>query len=497
MTDLRMAIAGFDTITALVLGDMVLDTYHEGTADRLCSEGPVPVVRKVATHHAPGGAANTAANLRALGAQVRLVSRVGNDSAARQLQRFCHDAAIDSTGVVIDPAWATPQKIRILADGHYVVRFDDEAGATVEGAIIGRLIAALETAYPACDIVVISDYGYGVASGAVLARLGELARQHPKPILVDSKHLLALRDLPLVAVTPNLHEVCEVLALDLPERQSAMTLSIAAIAELGRRLLARMRTHAVVVTLAARGALVVSRDGAQHHLPAHPVVQAHDVGAGDSFTAALSLAVAQGLPLADAVQLGLDAASIAVRKPRTAIVTQRELAQLVQQRALDQPQSEASFDELIATVRERRQAGATIVFTNGIFDELTGDQIVLLQRARALGDLLVVGLNSDASLAQLRGKRRVRHSLAERMLLVRALACVDHVVPFDDADPSDLIRALQPQIYVKGSTYLDAALPESDAVREYGGRTIIITVDRTPPLAPPAVVPDVSSEVSA
>ncbi|HVI17240.1 MAG TPA: PfkB family carbohydrate kinase, partial [Gaiellales bacterium] len=184
----------------------MLDSYLEGTAARICTEGPVPVVRKTAEQRAPGGAANTAANLRALGAEVCLLGIVGGDAAGRLLRAALQKSGVDDRWLVEDSRAGTLHKLRILADGQYVVRFDEGETRQCAPATEARLIAHLEERFPRCDLVVVSDYRYGVASDALLTRLKALRAAQPSVLLVDSKALQRFAALGATVVTPNQHE---------------------------------------------------------------------------------------------------------------------------------------------------------------------------------------------------------------------------------------------------------------------------------------------------
>src|SRR5437764_5839429 len=193
----------FRRLRALVIGDAMLDSYLEGRAARLCSEGPVPVVQKTSEQHAPGGAANTAANLRALGAQVAFLGVLGRDAPGALLRSAFREQGIDERWLVEDEHGATPHKVRILADGQYVVRFDegDRRRCSAEGQ--QRLLANLEVAFRWCDLVVVSDYGYGVASPELIERLRALRAARPRVLLVDPKDLRRFRHAGATVITPN------------------------------------------------------------------------------------------------------------------------------------------------------------------------------------------------------------------------------------------------------------------------------------------------------
>lgn len=473
MIDPLDAVRRFGGLRALVIGDVMLDSYLEGHATRLCSEGPIPVVTRTAIERTPGGAANSAANARALGATVILLGVVGNDEAGRQLRAALRERDIAERWLVQDDGAATLHKTRIVADGQYAVRFDEGDGHVsprAEQALLDRL----DDAYAACDVVIIADYGYGVASDRLIARLCQLrATNAPRPLIVDAKDVRRFAAASATVITPNLHEARMALGADRATRgliPADPTVGL----DLARRLLGLLDAEQVVVTLAADGACLCDRGDLAVHLPAHPVIRANDVGAGDTFTTALALALAAGTSIEAAAQVGLDAAGLAVAKARTAVVTGHELLGRVGLRCQTSTDDGLDLPELVIRLERERAAGRTIVFTNGVFDILHVGHVQLLRRAKALGDLLVVGVNSDPSVRRLKGPTRPVNQERDRLALVMALDVVDHAVLFDADSPTDLIRALRPHIHVKGGDYAGKQLAEEVAVAEVGARTVLL-----------------------
>ena len=473
MIDPLDAVRRFGGLRALVIGDAMLDSYLEGRATRLCSEGPVPVVARTAIERVPGGAANSAANARALGATVDFLAVVGNDEAGQHLRTALRERNIDDRWLVEDDAAVTLHKLRIVADGQYAVRFDEGDGrvsSPAEQALLDRL----GDAYAACDVVIIADYGYGVASDRLIARLRELrATSMPRPLIVDTKDVRRFATAGATVVTPNLHEARMALGEDRTTRGSFPADPVLGL-DLARRLLRLLDAEHVIVTLGAEGACLHNRADLAVHLLAHPVVRANDVGAGDTFSTALALALTAGVTVEEATRVGLDAAGLAVAKSRTATVTGQELLGRVGLRCQTATDQGLDLPDLVTRLEWERATGRTIVFTNGVFDILHVGHVQLLRRAKALGDLLVVGVNSDRSVRRLKGPGRPMNQERDRLALVMALDAVDHAVLFDADDPADLIRALRPHIQVKGGDYAGKQLPEEAAVAEIGARTVLL-----------------------
>ncbi|HZC04582.1 MAG TPA: PfkB family carbohydrate kinase [Ktedonobacterales bacterium] len=497
----------FRHLRVLVIGDAILDTYLLGAAERLCVEGPVPVVRKQSERRVPGGAANTASNLRALGASVTYLGLIGRDAAGAMLRDMIQRQGIEDRWLLEDDAVTTQHKLRIIADGQYVVRFDEGATNTPAMSTRCRLREGVESELARCDVVVISDYCYGALDDALIAHVKAQREQRDAPLVVDSKQLARFRTARASVVTPNLAE-----ARALVEAHGSLAAPLtrgddpkARVAEgerLAEALLEILDTQIAAVTMAADGVALAARDGRRWRIPAYPIARPNDVGAGDSFTSALALALAAGAAPDEAARIGVDAASIAVSKRFTSLVEHRELLQRVSlresasdERARFWTGSPATRRNALQNIQARldleRAAGRTVVFTNGVFDVLHAGHIAYLRQAKALGDTLVVGVNSDTSVERLSGARPSRMtSERDRLALIAALEVVDYAVLFDEETPARLIRALRPHIHVKGGDYADEALPESEAVREVGGRVVIV------PLAGDAVAEEPGRIVS-
>lgn len=457
----------FRRLRVLVIGDAMLDSYLEGDAARLCTEGPVPVVRATVEERSPGGAANTAANLRSLGAEVSFLGLIGRDPAGALLRDALRARDVADSWLVEDPGISTLHKLRILANGQYVVRYD--SGDTRSCSRDARLavLARIEEALPLCDVVVISDYAYGMIADDLLTCIRALRTRYPCPLVVDSKNLLDFAQAGATAVTPNHLEA----RLAVKGTASTGPTSIEAARADGQALLGLINAQFAVITMAQDGVMIVGRDAPPVHLPAHPVAAANDVGAGDSFTAALALGLGAGASMEEAARIGIDAAGIAVSRRRTAAVQHQEL---LQRASLAGGPVSPSLIELQMRLDEERRRGHSIVFTNGVFDILHAGHVHFLREARLLGDVLVVGVNTDGSARRLKGPGRPINSERDRLALVAELDSVDHVVLFDEDDPADLIRLLRPDVHVKGGDYEHVPLPEEAAVRDVSGRVVIV-----------------------
>lgn len=348
-----------------------------------------------------------------------------------------------------------------------------------------RVLASLKDVYAECDALVLSDYRYGVLSEALIEQLQRLIHAAPRVTLVDAQELARFRQSPATIITPNYQEASLFVegsngwppaCADAPGPEN-----LRYVEQMARQMSSELASEHIAVTLAERGVFLLDPHGTAAHFPAHPVAVAHDVGAGDSFASALILALAAGGAMQEAVHIGIDAAGIAVTKPRTAVVSYQELLQRVSLRVytglacgLEETSSQAALARLTAQLEVARIQGKTVVFTNGVFDILHVGHIHFLRQAKALGDLLVVGVNSDASARRLKGPGRPMNNEQDRLALVAALDMVDATLLFESDNATELIHALRPVVYVKGGDYSDGMLPEASAVREVGGRIVIL-----------------------
>jgi D-beta-D-heptose 7-phosphate kinase/D-beta-D-heptose 1-phosphate adenosyltransferase len=458
----------FARLRALVIGEAMLDSYLEGVTGRLCQEAPVPVVDVLGRRDAPGGAANTAANLRGLGARVSLLSVIGDDDESGRLRDVLAQRGVGAEDLVVQPSRRTLAKHRVVAASQLLVRFDqgstDPIGPHAERALAGRL----EALWPLCDAVIVSDYDYGILTPRIIATIAGLQASLPRVLVADSKRLTAYRQAALTAVKPNYAEALRLIGSCGPggpgPRADQMTAH-------GARILEQTGARIAAVTLDTEGALIFERDRPPYRTFARPEHPSKAAGAGDTFAAALALALAAGAGTPAAADLASTAAAIVVGRDGTACCSGRDLRDLVA--AGDK--AVTSFDALAARLEPLRRQGRRLVLTNGCFDLLHRGHVTYLSSAKTLGDVLIVGINTDASIRRLKGPDRPINALEDRARVLAALSCVDLVVPFDDDTPHSLIRAVRPHVFVKGGDYTRGSLPEAPLVEELGGTVRILS----------------------
>lgn len=459
-------VESFTGVDVLVVGESILDGWLAGPSLRLSREAPVPVVTVGETSLAAGGAANTAVNLAGLGARVRFLSVTGADADGMALRETLRERGVPDDLVLLDPGRRTLAKRRVLAGEQMLVRFDEGTSAPLAPRTEGVLLDRLDRLAGTVDLVVVSDYGCGLLSDAAVARLAALQRRDPRLLVVDARDPARWRDVGPTAVKPNAHEVVSLLdgvPLRGPDRAAAVEAA-------GERVLAAAGAHVAAVTLDTDGAVILERGRPPYRLYSAPVAHSQAAGAGDSFTAAFALALGRSADGPTAGELAVAAARVVLRRAGTCVCTADELRAAL----LDGGDAVVDLPRLSACVRAHRLRGRRIVFTNGCFDVLHRGHVTYLNRAKALGDVLVVGLNSDTSVRRLKGSDRPVNPAEDRAAVLSGLSCVDHVVVFEGDSPLDVLDVVRPEVYAKGGDYTTAMLPEAPHVRALGGEIVIL-----------------------
>lgn len=459
----------------VVIGDCILDRWTVGEAERVSREAPAPVVRVTETIAVPGGAANTAVNARALGARVRMVGLIGDDEAGDVLRQRLEAAGVDTSFLVEIPGARTTTKSRVVGGDRVVVRVD-ELAATPTAEHGERLARSVARAVRCADAAVVCDYGLGVRAEDVVPMLD---RDRPGAVVVDAHDLTRWAALHPDLVTPNAGETAALLGTELGTGADRVGTVVAARGDV----LARSGARAAVVTLDRDGTVLLEPGSDQgFRTRATPASEQQASGAGDTFCAAATVALAVQAPLRDAVAVAQAAADVVVRESGTSVCTAAALLDSVTAPAA----TVVDHDELATAVEAARQAGRRVVFTNGCFDVVHRGHTTYLRQARDLGDLLVVALNDDDSVRRLKGPERPINPAEDRAGVLAALACVDLVTVFATDTPIPLIERLRPEVYVKGGDYSPEMLTETEVVRGYGGE--VVMVDYVPEHSTSAVV---------
>jgi rfaE bifunctional protein kinase chain/domain/rfaE bifunctional protein nucleotidyltransferase chain/domain len=467
MFDPRSLVSRFGGLDLLVVGDALLDCWLGGPSNRLCREAPVPVIDVTEMSCAPGGAGNTAANVAALGARAMLASVVGDDEDGRRLRAELGHHGVHTGPTIEVPGRRTISKRRVLAGGHMLARLDDGTVEPIPTAEADRLLATVARLAATCDAVLICDYGLGTLCDRVRDGLAELRTRWRCPVVVDAHDPARWRPVAPTAVTPNYAETLALLGCAAPDPGTDRA---AFVEEHRAALFERSGAALVVATLDADGALLLQPDRPAYRTYAGTAAPGFTAGAGDSFVSAFALALAAGANETAALELGNTAAGVVVQQAGTAVCTGPDLL-----RAADETgQGIVDTAELARDVAAHRAAGRRLVFTNGCFDVLHRGHVSYLNQAKRLGDVLVVALNSDSSVARLKGPDRPVNQAEDRAAVLSALSCVDHVVVFEADSPTELLELVRPDVYVKGGDYTPEMLPETPVVERLGGRVRIL-----------------------
>ena len=451
----------FEKANMIVVGDVMLDSYWSGSTDRVSPEAPVPIVKMQQYDTRPGGAANVALNLATLGCQVNLLGVVGKDAEAEDLYVQLNNKGVHCHFEVMEMG-RTISKLRVLSRNQQMLRLDFESALSHYDQ--QRLINEYEKLLPTANLVILSDYGKGTLSS--VQSFIQLAKKHHVKVFVDPKGDDFSIYRGATVMTPNLAEF-EVVVGSCHKNENNLV-------NKANTLIAEQELQALLVTRGKDGMTLVF---ANQHKPMHLKAHARDVfdvtGAGDTVIAVMGAAVALGENDTRAAYLANVAAGLVVRKVGTAFVTVAELRNEIR-REMGMAQGILSQAELLSMVADAKKKGEKIVMTNGCFDILHPGHIQYLNQARALGDRLIVAVNSDDSVARLKGPARPINALEVRMEILAALRAVDWVVPFSEDTPEKLISEVLPDILLKGGDYTAEQVAGHKAVRNAGGEVVIL-----------------------
>jgi D-beta-D-heptose 7-phosphate kinase/D-beta-D-heptose 1-phosphate adenosyltransferase len=452
----------------LVVGDVMLDIYTTGSADRVSPESPVLVVKTQSLEVRLGGAANVAANCAALGATVSILGLVGADSQGATVKRLMQEQAIQDR-LVVDAGRPTTSKERILSYAanrtlQQVLRLDRELNIPAFDEAEEALAQTLEHALADAQVVLVSDYGKGVCTARLLAELISKSQTRGIPVLVDpaaGSDWEQYRGASLIK--PNRREAEAV--------SGSRVLCVADAAAVAQKAAATYAISQVVITLDHEGMLLYQEPGLVQALPSVPRQVADVTGAGDTVLAVLGVAMALGSSVKEAAHLANLAGGIQVERLGATSVTWEDI-----QRAEIKPRSAAKLvtrSRLVRDCEQLRAAGKKIVLTNGCFDLLHIGHVSYLEEAAEMGDVLVVALNSDASVRRIKGAGRPINNELRRAGMIAALSCVTYAVIFDEDTPIPLLEAVRPDVLVKGGDYRPDQVVGAESVRSYGGRVVV------------------------
>lgn len=467
-----------------IVGDVILDQYISGKVSRISPEAPVPVLLETSQKSVLGGAANVAANVASFGATAILAGRVGTDTDGDLLTRLCQAQGIETGPMVQSADQPTTRKLRVLAGYQQIVRIDAESTArlddAMEDAILKSFATFAEAKFSAINSngnaksLVISDYGKGVCTPRLLRSLIAIAIDAKIPVITDPKSSDLSRYRGTTFIKPNLSEGREILQRVKPSAWHANLDE--EIASLLKVVESECDARHVVLSLSEKGVVASTTGTADLVRYKSEILQVADVsGAGDTMIAFLAMAAACDLPLDRNVQLANIAAGTVCGKLGTATLSSAEFMEAFQEREGDtRPEKVITHEEASRIATQYRNAGRSVVFTNGCFDLLHAGHVTLLQHARDQGDILFLGLNADASIKRLKGPDRPVQNEQDRASIMSGLGCINYIVLFEEDTPIKLIEAIRPDVIVKGGDYRPDEVVGADVVKAHGGRVEIV-----------------------
>jgi D-beta-D-heptose 7-phosphate kinase/D-beta-D-heptose 1-phosphate adenosyltransferase len=441
----------------LVVGDLMIDHYLWGSCERISPEAPVQVVDIAKETTVLGGAGNVINNLNALGATVSVAGVIGDDANGDELREMLREIAVDETQLIVQHGRKTSKKSRVIAVSQQILRYDKESKEDIESSSIETILSNLREDIQNYDAVILSDYGKGVLTDELCAGVIELSRKAGVRVLVDPKGSDFTKYRGATLLTPNKKEAQLATDIDIVDESS--------LKEALLKLKSECDLEISLITLSEDGIAIFD-----DKLKRFPTVakEVFDVtGAGDTVIASIAYALSAGKDIDETAKFANLAAGVVVGKIGSATVTIDEIEEY--EASLHKSTSDAhikSFEEIDAIVKRYKENGKKVVFTNGCFDILHVGHVKYLQIAKSFGDLLIVGLNSDASVSRLKGPTRPVNVAEDRAYLLAALEAVDFVVPFEEDTPYELIKMIAPDVLVKGGDYEGKAVVGTEFAKE-------------------------------
>jgi D-beta-D-heptose 7-phosphate kinase/D-beta-D-heptose 1-phosphate adenosyltransferase len=456
----------FSSLKILVIGDLILDKYVWGEVSRTSPEAPVPIVLTRSEQYVPGGAANVVSNLRAMDASVTVMGIVGADDYGNKLIKLLADLGAHTEKILQDSNRPTILKTRIIAQGQQLIRIDQEKCEPIDHAMAQQLANRYRQILEGFDGVILSDYQKGLLTADFLQALISEARQCKVPIIADPKGADYSKYKGVNLLTPNVKEAQEASHIPIEDGES--------LCRAGFHLLKSVHADAIAITRGRDGVSVFQPPSRVDHIAGH-TREVYDItGAGDTFISHLGLGLFSGMTYVEAAQLGNYAGAIVVGKLGVASVSPQELLAFIKEETYSTKRK--TLAELTVLVNDLKSQGKRVVFTNGCFDLLHIGHIKFLQQARECGDCLIVALNSDSSVRALKGPPRPIIGENERADILAALNSVDYVTIFYDETPEAVIKALQPDVLVKGKNIPLEEVVGREIVESYGGQVRLLPV---------------------
>lgn len=458
-------------VKIVLVGDLMLDRYVYGNAERLSNDAPVPVLHVQREESRLGGAGRVAADLATLGARVQVVSTCGTDTTGEQIRKLLVEYGVDIGGIIATPDRPGIAKVRMVGlaqhrHPQHLIRLDFEDPSAIDAALADRVVAQTEAALDGAAALCLEDYNKGLLTDDVCRRIIALARTRGIPVFVDPYQLTDYAKYAgATVITPNRAEATR--AGKLPCAQESEYQPLA------ERLLQALDLEAVVLTLDKDGAYLATRDGERRWLKTRERKVYDVAGAGDMLLSMLAMARCAGADWIEAVALANVASGLEVEKYGSVPVTPAEIKLELLTEEHEHLGKQRTLQQLIPELSRHRASGKRIVFTNGCFDLIHLGHVKYFQFAKAQGDLLVVGVNTDSSISRLKGPKRPIINEEDRIEVLAELESIDYLIRFDDETPLRLIEAIQPDVLVKGADYQKTQVVGWDVVESCGGRVAL------------------------
>jgi len=453
----------------LVVGDLILDRYFTGAAERISPEAPIPILRVESSRVGLGGAGFVAQNITVLGAHATLLGVTGDDESGARIVEVAASLGV-TVKAIAEPGRRTSVKTRHMAHSHttaqQVLRVDEETTAPISASTEAALLDAAKALIPEVDAVLLSDYVKGCLTQGLLDAVFAAAKENGTPVLVDSKRPDYARFRGATAITPNRPETQRVTGVHVETLADADAAAARLIDDLGLSF--------VLITLDREGMYLKQRDEPGVHLPTSPREVFDVSGAGDMVLSVLACALASGATPHEASALANVAAGLAVERVGAVPVTREEIGARLANDGEGAGTKHVDRAEVGAVIGRHRAARRRVVFTNGCFDILHAGHIRFLKAARAEGDVLVVGLNSDDSVRRIKGEERPVNSVDDRIEVLAALSMVDYVIVFDEDTPANIIAQVEPDVLVKGVDWKDKGVVGRELVEGRGGKVVLV-----------------------
>jgi D-beta-D-heptose 7-phosphate kinase/D-beta-D-heptose 1-phosphate adenosyltransferase len=463
--DYPRLIKKFETKTILVIGDIIADTYLYGDCTRVAPEASIPVIDLLEKKTCLGGAANTAANLSAMGTKVLLAGLTGLDNGREQVFELLQDYGIEDKYVVTCKERSTLVKTRVSSASGTIVRFDEGSTGVVSGTSQSKLLAKITAAHQICDAVVIADYGKGVISDEVLAGIASLQIKSRKYLAVDAKNLEKYAHLRPDFVKPNYKELLELM------RFSNCTDRVNQVKNAAAEICVKTKAVITAVSLDKDGAVFIQDGKIICKASGTPLHAPSVSGGGDTFVSGAVLSLLCGAKPQMALEIAMTASLNAIQKVHTATCTKAELLHHYQHK---EKLLHVGLEELCDYYRSQNKR---IVFTNGCFDVLHSGHVRYLKGSKKKGDVLIVGLNNDESIRRLKGLSRPVNTMNNRIAVLSELSCIDHIISYghpEDDTPIELIRRIKPDVFVKGADYKNKFMPEMALLKSLKTKVVLL-----------------------